>query len=69
MSGAEPFRTVYHQDGTVTVWNVYAQAWQRTAEPSDRILASLTTEERARVVRHCQMDAEPAAPTRLDERD
>lgn len=47
------YRTKFHRDGTVTVWNVYAQSWERTSSPSDAVLASLTPRERDRVMRHC----------------
>lgn len=51
------YRTRYHRDNTVTVWDVYAQQWTRTRRPSEGVLASLSDGERARVIRHCQMDA------------
>jgi hypothetical protein len=47
--------TTYHRDHTVTLWNVYTQSWMRTSRPSDRVLASLTPRERARVLRHCKI--------------
>lgn len=46
--------TRFHRDGTVTVWNVYTQQWERTGNPSDRVLASLETQERRRVMRHVE---------------
>lgn len=49
---SDPYRTTYHRDGTVTVWDVYTQQWLRTSRPSDQILASLPAEERERVRRH-----------------
>jgi hypothetical protein len=48
------FDTKYHTDGSVTVWNVYHQTWLR-CQPSalsDRVLASLSSEERAKVLAH-----------------
>ena len=45
-------RSKLHRDGTVTVWDTYAQQWLRTRSPSERVLASLTEHERARVQRH-----------------
>lgn len=51
----KPYGTTFHRDGTVTLWNVYLQSWERAARPSDRVLASLETNERARVVRHCHL--------------
>lgn len=48
------YATTYHTDGTVTVWDVYSQQWlRRIGRPNDRILASLSPEERERVIRHC----------------
>ena len=49
------FETKFHRDHTVTVWDAYAQSWSRTARPSDRVLASLETAERTRVVKHCEI--------------
>lgn len=51
-----PYATTFHRDGTVTVWDVYTQSWVRTSRPSDRILASLSS-ERDRVIRHCGIKA------------
>lgn len=47
------YATTYHRDRTVTVWDVYKQQWLRTSDPSDRVLASLPSSERHRVVLHC----------------
>lgn len=47
------YRTKFHRDGTVTVWNVYTQTWIRTSRPSDAVLASMANEERAKVIAHC----------------
>ena len=47
-----PYRTIFHHDGTVTVWDVYTQSWFRTDTPSDRLLATLSPDERKRVQRH-----------------
>jgi hypothetical protein len=41
-----------HPDGTVSIWDVYTQGWIRTIAPSDRILASLSREERGQVEAH-----------------
>lgn len=51
---ADPYRTTYHRDGTVTVWNTYRQCWMRV-EPdqiSGQILATLSDAERSRILRH-----------------
>ena len=47
-----PYATTYHRDGSVTVWDVYTQGWVRTGRPSDRILASCSS-DRERIKRHC----------------
>ena len=44
--------TRFHRDGTVTLWDVYAQRWERYRTVPDRVLASLTHAERERVLRH-----------------
>jgi len=46
------YRTTYHRDGTVTVWDCHQQRWRRTGNPSDQLLASLAADERERVIRH-----------------
>jgi len=50
---ADPYKTTFHRDGSITVWNVFTQTWHRTSRPSDRLLATLEEAERRRVVRHC----------------
>lgn len=51
------YRTTFHRDHTVTIWDCYSQRWLRTARPSDRILASLDQRERERVIKHCGISA------------
>lgn len=48
------FKTTYHNDGTVTLWNVYEQNWERGASFSDAVLASLAIEERQAVENHLE---------------
>jgi len=48
------YKTTYHRDGSVTLWNVYTQDWERTSSPSDRVLSSLDADERRRVTRHTE---------------
>lgn len=45
------YRTTYHRDGTVTVWDVYQQQWVRMAarDVSDRMLSTFDASERARI--------------------
>lgn len=54
--GSEPvtrYRTTYHRDGTVTIWDCYSQTWLRRARHlGDALLSTLTPDERARVIRH-----------------
>ena len=47
------YRTTYHRDGTVTLWDVYQQQWVRLAadQVSDQILATLSDTERRRIVK------------------
>jgi len=49
----DAFKTRFHRDQTVTIWDVHFQGWVRTSRPRDSILASLDPRERARVIRHC----------------
>ena len=50
------FRTRFHRDGSVTVWNVFTQGWQRrpASMVHDEILATLPRNERDRIARHAQ---------------
>lgn len=53
-------RTSYHRDGTVTVWDCYAQAWiHRTRSVSDAVLTTLSPSQRARVLRHLARNRRP----------
>jgi len=45
-------RIICHRDGTVTVWDCYAQAWDRTRFVEARVLASFSIDQRDRVMRH-----------------
>jgi len=51
-----PYSPKFNRDGTVTLWDVYAQSWSRTSQPSDRDLASLDAADRARVIRHLKLN-------------
>ena len=50
---SKAYRTTYHRDGTVTLWDVYRQMWRRmkAANVPDQIMASLSVVERARIER------------------
>ena len=45
------YKTKFHKDRTVTIWNVYAQAWQRLQADliPDQVLATLNDAERKRI--------------------
>lgn len=47
------YRSVFHRDNSVTFWDVYQQQWVRYAAVSipDRLLATLPSNERDRVLR------------------
>ena len=46
-------RTIYHRDHTVTVWDIYSQSFaRRLARVPDRILATMSDAERARIACH-----------------
>lgn len=51
------YATRYHRNGTVTVWDVYQQQWLRQVGivPS-AVLATLTHEDRERVLHHTLPD-------------
>jgi|OM-RGC.v1.035304505 hypothetical protein len=49
-------KTTFHRDGSVTLWDVYTQTWARHDRFSNRVLASLDSDERERVIRHLEMD-------------
>lgn len=52
MSKASQYRTYFHRDGTVTVWDVFEQRWRRmrASNVSDAVLASLRAAERDRIL-------------------
>jgi len=58
MSG--PFDTKYHSDGTVTLWNVYEQQWERGSLFPDHVWASLSNEERRKIHQHSVMHSASA---------
>jgi len=47
------FKTTYHRDGSVTLWNVFEQRWVRVraSRTPDEILATLSPEERKRIAK------------------
>ena len=46
------FRTKFHRDGSITLWDVYTQAWERTSRPSNAQLAAMPSNDRDRAIRH-----------------
>ena len=46
------YDSTFHRDGSVTVWDVHNQGWIRTSNPSDRLLATLSSEEREKIEAH-----------------
>ena len=44
--------TTCHRDGTVTIWDCIQQAWVRGDNPSDELLATLSKDERSKVIKH-----------------
>ena len=50
------YKTKYHRDGTITIWNIYLQQWERRQAdqiPSD-VLASVGNIERERIYKHAR---------------
>lgn len=48
------YDSTFHKDGSVTVWDGHNQGWIRTSNPSDRLLSTLSTEEREKVEAHTE---------------
>lgn len=50
----ENYRTKFHRNGHVTLWNVYTQKWEcyplSTLESMDKLVATLPAHERARIL-------------------
>lgn len=46
------YKSTFHRDSTVSFWSVYSQQWERLSKSSipDRVLASLSREERAKII-------------------
>ena len=59
MTRNDPFRTKFHRDDTITVWDVYSQSWTRldASQVPDEILASLSAGERRRIARMVAKEA------------
>jgi len=45
-------KITYHRDATVTFWDVSAQQWVRSSNPTAAQLASMSSASRERVMRH-----------------
>jgi len=46
------FKTRFHRDATITLWDVHTQSWERTGSPSDAQLAAMPAADRERAIRH-----------------
>ncbi len=44
--------STFHRDGSVTIWDSHDQGWIRTSHPSDRLLSTLSREEREKIEAH-----------------
>ena len=55
MKNQDPYKTKFHLDGTVTLWDVYAQQWHRDRWFDDAVLSSLSRDERQDVIKHCRI--------------
>jgi hypothetical protein len=50
------YKTKFHKDGTITIWNIYLQQWERHQAdqiPND-VLASVGDIERDRIYNHAR---------------
>jgi len=45
-------KTTLHRDGSVTLWNIYENRWERHETPPWRLLVTLGDDEKKRVMRH-----------------
>jgi hypothetical protein len=50
MQATDSFKTKFHRDGSVTIWDVYQQQWVRTSRPTNQQLATLP--KRDRILKH-----------------
>lgn len=56
-----------HNNGTVTYWSVYQQAWVTTSSVPDAELAAMPEKDRRRVMLHFASHGDDAAQAWLDE--
>lgn len=49
---SNPYRSTFHRDGSVTLWDVYCQTWRRVRSLSDAVSSSLSCDERDRINAH-----------------
>lgn len=45
-------KAILHRDGQVTYWSVYNQIWRKSHSVPDEELATMSGDERERVIRH-----------------
>ena len=46
------YDSTFHKDGSVTIWDCHNQGWIRTSHPSDRLLSTLSNDEREKIEAH-----------------
>jgi hypothetical protein len=53
------YKTKFHKDGTITIWNIYLQQWERRQADQipDDVLASVGNIERERIYKHARKGA------------
>jgi len=50
---SEKYKTKYHKNGSVTIWDCYSQSWRvRIKNVSHDILATLLSTDRDKVIEH-----------------
>lgn len=56
MQNKPAYKTTYHRDGSVTLWDIYQQRWTRVraSRISDDVLSTLSPEERKRIAKMAQ---------------
>lgn len=45
-------KSTLHRDGSISLFDIYSQQWQRLFEVSDKVLATLSEVERSKIQNH-----------------